>query len=307
MEVPREYTKPFAQSGGRVSSTIYAVGVLTLLGVFLVVSFLFFTRIRRRLVRLQQAMEQPDGSGLPQPIEPSGDDEIGRLERSFSAMARQLEEGRQREAAEEELRRELIAKLSHDVRTPLTVIRAHAFSLEKEPLHESGRESLRVMTAKLDYLSQLMENLFSYNLLAAGKYPYRPERTDVARLAREQLAAWYPAFEQAGVELSSELEGQAVYWEADPLWLERVLDNLLQNALRHAASGRLVEVRLDEKDGGRLSIADRGPGMDAPTPGKGSGLGLQIVRLMLARMSLHLVTESGPGGTTVTIASKGDF
>ncbi|QGG54505.1 HAMP domain-containing sensor histidine kinase [Paenibacillus sp. B01] len=301
MEVPRYLTLPYSQRMDRVSGGVYAGGVLLMLGLFLLVSMLFFLRIRRRLVRLQAAMERPSAGGLPEPVELSGADEIGRLEGSFNGMVRQLEDARRRERQEEELRRDLIARLSHDLRTPLTVLRAHAHTLAKEPLGPSGRESLALMTGKLDYLSEMMENLFSYNLLSAGKYPYRPERLDAARLVRTQLAAWYPAFEQAGLELESDLPEEPLWWTADPRWLERVLDNLLLNVLRHAAAGGWCAVRLSPEAGGTLRVEDRGPGMDAPSAAKGSGLGLAIAELMLREQGLSRTVRSSPEGTVVEI------
>ncbi|ASS68000.1 MULTISPECIES: HAMP domain-containing sensor histidine kinase [unclassified Paenibacillus] len=301
MQVPRYLTLPNGQRLGMLGGTAYTAGAIVLLGLFLTVSFLFFNRIRKRLVRLQAAMEQPSGSGLPLPVEVSGADEVGRLEESFNGMVRELEAGRRREAEEESLRRELVARLSHDLRTPLTVVRSHAYSLEREPLSGQGRKSVKLIGVKLDYLSQLIENLFSYSLLSAGKYAYRPEKTDIVRLARTQLAAWYPAFEQAGMELEPDLPDAPVYWHTDPHWLERVLDNLLQNALRHAASGGWTAVRIVEDEGGGLIIEDKGPGLGGDSPNKGSGLGLSIVQLMLKEMGLRKEVSSGEGGTAVAV------
>ncbi|SDS63442.1 Signal transduction histidine kinase [Paenibacillaceae bacterium GAS479] len=301
VEVPRYLTLPYSQRLDGVGSTVYAIGVMIMLTLYLFVSFLFFIRIRRRLVRLQAAMELPSESGLPLPVALSGSDEIGRLEQSFNGMIRELEQSRRREGAEEALRRDLVMRLAHDLRTPLTVIRAHAHTLGREDLSAQGKESLQLMIGKLDYTSELMENLFSYNLLVAGKYPYRPQRIDIARLLRTQLAAWYPVLEQAEIELDSDLPEEPVWWRADPQWLERVVDNLLQNVLRHAASGRYVAVRLLPENSGTLVVEDRGLGMDAESTFKGTGLGLAIVDLMLVEQNLHKHVRSGSTGTIIAI------
>ncbi len=302
LKVPREaFESPAAIMDAR-QGTILISGILIVLGLFLFVSLLFFYRIRRRLVLLQQAMSEPTDSGIPSPVETGRSDEIGRLEQSFNEMIRKLERSREREAEEEALRRDLIAKLSHDLRTPLTAIRGHAYSLGQEKLSDKGRESLRLIDRKIDYLGRLIENLLSFTLLTSGKYPYRPQRVDIVRMAKTLFAGWYPAFEQAGFEIDSDLPETAIYWELDPQWLERVLDNYLQNVLRHAQSGRYVGLKVSEADGGTIIIEDRGPGMTGESEEKGAGIGLSIAALMLRDMRLQSEVLSGPEGTTVRIS-----
>lgn len=80
--------------------------------------------------------------GLPQIVPPGKPDEIGRLEEAFNTMVTELKAGRAREAEEEALRKRLVADLSHDLRTPLTVIRSHLHVLGKEPLSPHGQSSL---------------------------------------------------------------------------------------------------------------------------------------------------------------------
>ncbi|MFB9326901.1 histidine kinase dimerization/phospho-acceptor domain-containing protein [Paenibacillus aurantiacus] len=278
-------------------------GAMLILALFLFISLLFFSRIRRRLVRLQAAMTDPAAAGgIPAQVVVLNGDEIGRLEQAFNDMVAKLAASRAREAEEDALRRELIAKLSHDLRTPLTAIRSHAYSLQAEQLSERGAESVAFIESKTGYLGQLIENLFSYSLLSAGKYPYRPERVDIVRLARTFFIGWYPVFEQAGFEIDLELPEETIYWKIDPQWLGRVLDNYCQNALRHARSGRYVRFALHPEAGGRLVIEDHGPGMSGSSPERGAGLGLSIAALMLKEMELRSDVRTGETGTCITIA-----
>ncbi|MFC4100464.1 sensor histidine kinase [Paenibacillus xanthanilyticus] len=306
-ELPRSAMSP-SGAASRYGSAWLGVSVvlggsMLILAVFLSISLLFFYRIRRRLVRLQAAMtDHAAAGGIPAQVAVLNRDEIGRLEQAFNDMVAKLAASRAREAEEDALRRELIAKLSHDLRTPLTAIRGHAYSLRAERLSDRGAESVALIESKTGYLGQLIENLFSYSLLSAGKYPYRPERTDVARLARTFFIGWYPVFEQAGFEIDLELPEEAVYWEVDPQWLGRVLDNYCQNALRHARSGRYVRFALHPQAGGRLVIEDRGPGMSGSSPERGAGLGLSIAALMLKEMGLRSEVRTGETGTRIAIA-----
>ncbi|MBB3110613.1 signal transduction histidine kinase [Paenibacillus phyllosphaerae] len=306
-ELPRNVMRT---SDGGVSNNfgfIFVGGFLLILALFLFLSFMFFYRIRRRLVRLQTAMTGPpaeNGSGIPAQVEVLASDEIGRLEQSFNAMIGKLEASRAREAEEEVLRRELIAKLSHDLRTPLTTIRGHAYSLRSESLSERGQESIALIERKTGYLGQMIENLFSYSLLSAGKYPYRPKQVEIVRMTRTFFAGWYPAFEQEGFEIDLNLPEEGFMWVVDSEWLERVLDNYCQNVLRHAKSGRYVGLTVDAAGGGRIVLSDRGEGMGSSTLEKGAGLGLSIASLMLKEMGLRGDVATGPAGTVITISQR---
>ncbi|WP_314003396.1 HAMP domain-containing sensor histidine kinase [uncultured Paenibacillus sp.] len=273
-EVPRAEMISEGQRVVQDRSTIVIAGMLLVLALFLFVSLMFFYRIRRRLVRLQTAMTAPSENGIPSPVEVYNEDEIGRLEGAFNGMIGKLQDGRRREAEEEALRRDLIAKLSHDLRTPMTAIRAHAFGLKAEPaLSDKGRTSVELIERKIGYLGRLIENLFSYTLLSARKYPYRPADTDIVRLARTLIAGWYPVFEEERLTIELDLpEETGVRWTVDPEWMERVLDNYVQNVLRHAKNGRYVRFAVSPEDGGAIVIEDRGPGMSAESAEQGAVL-----------------------------------
>jgi len=301
-ELPRSYMIAKGQKLREYYGTIFSAGVIIVLGLFLFVSFMFFYRIRRRLVRLRSAMTSPAAGGIPSAVEVQNKDEIGQLESAFNDMIRKLEASRLREAEDEALRRELIAKLSHDIRTPLTAIRSHAYGLRKETLTEQGTESVVLIERKIDYLGQLIENLFSYSLLSAGKYPYRPKQVDITRMTRTQLASWYPLFEQEGFDIELSLPDEAVHWNVDPAWLERVLDNYFQNALRHAREGQYISVAVVPESGGAIIIGDRGPGMGAASDEMGAGLGLSIIQLMVKEMNLNNEVQTGPRGTQITLS-----
>ncbi|HZG78394.1 MAG TPA: HAMP domain-containing sensor histidine kinase, partial [Paenibacillus sp.] len=199
------------------------LGVLLVLALFMGVSAMFFYRVRSRLLRLRDAMTRPSAPGrLPEPVETRLPDEIGLLERAFNEMLAELARSREREREEEVLRRELIASLSHDLRTPLTAIRGHAYRLAQEASSDAGRESAALIDRKIGQMDRLIDNLLSYTLLSAGKYPFHPKPTDVARLLRTTCAGWYATFEREGFEIDVELPDEAIVWEVDPGWLERV-------------------------------------------------------------------------------------
>lgn len=271
---------------------------------FVVSSWLFFLRLRKRLTRLQEVMSfSANNNSFSKPISVQTDrmDEIDQLGSSFNWMIQQLEDSRKREYEEELLRHRLIANLSHDLRTPLTILRGHITRLNKESMSFEGQDSLAEMNHTITRVGDLMDDLLSYTLLTSGKHPFHPTSTDIVRLVRASVAEWYPAFEEKEIQLDVDLPTEKTfYWEADPKWMTRVLDNLFQNILRHAAEGKYTNIVVDvEKE--LIIVADRGPGMDNSSYEGGTGIGLSASNYMLKKMKLKADFTSNENGTRVAI------
>lgn len=271
---------------------------------FVVLSWLFFWRLRKRLTRLQEAMSAaPTADSWPKPVLIQNErvDEIDRLGGSFNRMIRQLEDSRRREQEEAGLRQRLIANISHDLRTPLTIMRGHVTRLNQEPMSPEGQSSLAEINQTITRTGELMDDLLSYTLLTSGKYPFEPAFTDIGRLVRASVAAWYPVFEEHGIQVEVDLPAEETFhWTADPKWMTRVLDNLFQNVIRHAAGGRYVYIAVDVQQE-RILVADRGPGLDHSTYDGGAGMGLSTVHYMLNTMKLKAEFNSSEEGTSVVI------
>ena len=269
---------------------------------FIVVSWLFFLRIRKRLTHLQEVMSF-SANHYPKPVSVPRDrmDEIDQLGSSFNWMIQQLEDSRKREYEEELLRHRLIANLSHDLRTPLTILRGHVTRLNKESMSLEGQQSLTEMNHTITRAGDLMDDLLSYTLLTSGKHPFLPASTDIGRLVRASVAAWYPVFEEQEIQLDVDLPAEETfYWETDPKWMTRVLDNLFQNILRHAAEGKYVNIVVDvQKE--QIIVADNGPGMDHTSYEPGAGIGLSAINYMLKKMKLKADFTSNEEGTRVVI------
>ena len=282
---------------------LFIAGLILLLFIFL--SWLFFYGIHKRLNRLTTAMQMKGELGIPHPIVVAKMDEIGQLETSFNQMISELAQSRKREQEEETLRKDLIANLSHDLRTPLTTIRAHLSIVKEEVKTMTGQEALTAVDQKIDYLSNLIDNLFSYTLLSAGKYPYHPEKTELNRLIRKIIAGWYPVFEEHQFEVEIETHSQPIVWTIDPAWMERIIENLLQNVIRHAAEGKFIGLSI-RKVGTKqmLIIKDKGTGFKEKSDQQGAGLGLTIVDAMMNEMGLIWTLDTNDEGTIITIMNQ---
>ncbi|PEI50027.1 sensor histidine kinase [Bacillus pseudomycoides] len=282
-----------------VNGDLFLILIIFVVGVsIVVVSLLFFLSIRKRLVQLQSAMSDTVNDGIPDKVTVNNSDEIGQLEKAFNRMINQLKDSQKREKEEEYLRKQLIANISHDLRTPLTVIRQHAYSIQNNPSSLKATASVQIIVNKLNDVGKLLENLLTYTLLSAGKYPLEKTNIDVIEELRNAVAEWYPVFEKEGFEVNVHLADCSLIWQVDSLWLRSILDNLFQNVIRHASSGGYICVETIDRDGDLfMVIRDKGRGMEHHSEAKGAGIGLSIVSLMTREMDVFWEVSSSPQGT----------
>ncbi|HEK9099778.1 HAMP domain-containing sensor histidine kinase [Bacillus cereus] len=295
-QIPKSITTLAIQP---VNGDLFLILIIFVVGVsIVVVSLLFFLSIRKRLIQLQSAMSDTVNDGIPDKVIVNNSDEIGQLEKAFNRMINQLKDSRKREKEEEYLRKQLIANISHDLRTPLTVIRQHAYSIQNNPSSLKATASVQIIVNKLNDVGKLLENLLTYTLLSAGKYPLEKTNIDVIEELRNAVAEWYPVFEKEGFEVDVHLADCSLIWQVDPLWLRSILDNLFQNVIRHANSGGYICVETIDRDSDLfLVIRDKGRGMEHRSEAKGAGIGLSIVSLMTKEMNIFWEVSSSPKGT----------
>ena len=143
----------------------------------------------------------------------------------------------------------------------------------------------------------------SYTLLMASKYKLENQQINIIRFLKELLATWYPAFEKEHFEIEVDIASfDNTLWEVDPIWLSRIIDNLLQNVLRHAKDGQYLQVKtLSTETYDAIIFRDRGKGMAHTSIEKGAGIGLSIVDMMVKGLGLRWDIQSDDYGTTINI------
>lgn len=231
-------------------------------------------------------------------------DELGAAARAFDAMAQQLE-------VNERTRREFLAAIGHDLRTPLAALRATVEALEDGVARDPERY-LRSMRADLDAMGHLVDDLSLLATIEAGRLEIQPERVDLAELADESIEALAPVAAQRGIALRLDARG-GVTAMGGSRELSRVIRNLVDNAIRYAPDESEVVVRVRDGGTARVEVIDRGPGFPAdlvdeafasfvtgdPARSRsqaGSGLGLAIARGFVVAHGGQIWAEPGPGG-----------
>ena len=239
--------------------------------------------------------------------------ELAALSDQLGRTSSRLAESRDRERSLEASRRELVAWVSHDLRTPLAGLRAMAEALEDDMAEDPARYH-RQMRETVDRMARMVDDLFELSRIHAGALSLTVEPVLLEEAISEVLAVSGPVALARGVQLGGYAEpGVAVL--ADPRELTRMIGNLVTNAIRHTPSDGTVEVSGRARDGAVelvvrdgcggipeedlervFDVAWRGSDARTPEHGAGSGLGLAIVRgLAEAHAGSVSVRNDGPG------------
>ena len=226
-----------------------------------------------------------------------------------ATIAQDISERKRIEATQ----RDFLAMISHDLRSPLAVIRASAQLLHRRG--EYREATVETIMAYADRMARLIDDLSDVVRLDEGRIPLQREPLDLVVLARECAAAAEKQSEHHSVRV--EAPDAAICGDWDRVRLSQVVENLLGNALKHGAEEGEITVRVEERgDEARLSVRDSGPGIDAQhvphlferfyqanARSSGLGLGLYISRILVEAHGGRIWAESRPGqGSNFTIA-----
>ncbi len=279
---------------GYLAVSIAAIAVILLLS-------LFFTRrmawrVLRPLKALSDGARRIENGDLSQPVNHRGRDEFAEVASAFNHMRESLLEERKKTAAYEAARIDLIAGISHDLRTPLTSVKGYVKGLRDGVANtpEKREQYLSIAYRKACDMDVLLQKLFYFSNLEAGRLPIAPVEGDLGTLAREFAESVGDELAEKGIRITAE-----VIAVPHPVWMDqeqmrRVLMNLTENAVKHAGAESL-ELRLSvwrERGMEHLLFADNGHGVpdehlpclfdrfwrgdESRRAGHGSGLGLHI-------------------------------
>jgi signal transduction histidine kinase len=239
--------------------------------------------------------------------------EFAALSQELADTSAKLASSRARERALEQSRRQVVAWVSHDLRTPLAGLRAMAEALEDGLAADPSRYH-KQMRAEAERLGTMVDDLFELSRIHSGTLQLCHDEIALDDLVSDVLASTEALSRERGVRLAGQAAGHLTV-RADPRELSRALTNLLANAIRHTPPGGSVYVEAQpEHDEAVLTVADgcggipeadlphvfdlawRGTDARSPAPGSGAGLGLAIVRgVVEAHQGSVRVVNTGDG------------
>lgn len=294
---------------------IFAGAIAMALGYLLSSSFL------DRIQSLDQAAKKIADGNLSIRVPIEGRDELADLAQTFNEMASQLQESAEKRKELEKLRKELIAWIGHDLQTPLTSVSAIVEALADGMVEDQETEQRYYDTVKknISALSNLIDDMFQMAQIDAGGLELNIDSVSISDLISDTLESFSELAKQKGIKLQGSVTPSLGEVQIDARRINRVLNNLIDNAIRHTPDNGLVEVCADKSaEKVVVEVIDNGEGIsptDLPrvfdlfyrgelsrrSSSKGTGLGLAISKGIIDAHGGEIKVTSQPGETRFTI------
>ncbi|MBB5182691.1 sensor histidine kinase [Catenisphaera adipataccumulans] len=307
-----------------------ALSILTLILVSRFFSMILTKKIMEPLDLLEQGAQRIRANDYSVPVVYQGDKEFEQVCDVFNGMQQHLKEEKEKNARYEKARQEMVAGISHDLRSPLTAIRgavkAMIDGVVKEP--EQQKKFLQAAYRRSGEMDTLLSELFYFSKLETGGIPVQVQELNLSEYLRNYIDAKKDLPDYADVEFTCDLpEEELKPAQADPEALQRILDNILSNSKKYAGVSplRFYVSLQQEEDGQRILIQDNGGGVPKEKLGRlfdefyrvdesrgrkeGSGLGLYIVKYLCEAMGGQVSADmeshcEGFGGLAVSFVLK---
>ncbi|MCE5323009.1 HAMP domain-containing histidine kinase [bacterium] len=278
-------------------------------------------RFTRPLSQLTKGAEAFQSGDFNYRISVSGKSEFSEVAESMNDMARQVSDQINRLEKDAERRRQFLADIAHEFRSPVTTMRTMAGALSDGVADDPERKerAISALEDTSERLLRLVRDLMELAKIDLDEFPLNVREVEIRELAASVIHSHNPEAVQAGVIIQPLTEGNPIIAEIDPDRITQVLDNIIDNAISYAGEGSRVDMTLEDGEQIKIVIKDTGKGIRredigsvlepfyradaARTPGDcHSGLGLSIAsRLVEAHGGILSIVSEECKGTTVTI------
>jgi signal transduction histidine kinase len=302
-----------------LSSIIFRGLIVALVSTGLMGLILFFF-MTRRLRRVTEVVTGFKEGNLDERLKDNSKDDFGRLALAFNQMADTIVRNMADLKRSDDLRRELVANISHDLRTPLVLVQGYLETIMMKGESLSPEEINRYLEISLKntkYLSNLVSELFELSKLNAIHVQPSKEPFSILELIQDVIMKYKSSAESKSVVIECKYDVKIPPVTADIGLIERALSNLLDNAIRYADKSTQVIIELAMIDNYvRVKVSDSGPGINAEdipsiflpyyrgrktaspeSPGTGLGLAITKRILELHNSEIHVLSEFGRGTT----------
>ncbi|GLB31740.1 two-component sensor histidine kinase [Lacrimispora amygdalina] len=259
------------------------------------------TAVRRQLQEMAEALSDIQAGNGNRKILAPRNDLTAELSYKLNEIVYCYEEQIYKLKAADEANRQLMTSLSHDVRTPLTTLIGYLDAVHRgiagPEEHVNYIETARL---KAYSLKEYIDLLFDWFKLNSNEFTLSSEKIQLAELTRNILINWIPVFEENQIQYEIDIPEKPVFIHADPDGYERIINNLIQNVIKHSHASKIT-IQISKKQSDiTIQIEDNGIGIDpADLPhiferlykcdkersDKGSGLGLSIARQLTEKMN----------------------
>ena len=228
---------------------------------------------------------------------------LNTLLQDFYTKKSELEQSKQAMA-------QVLTNISHDIRTPLTVLKGNSEMLSNITNDPSMPENVHAMADKIDRkaddLISTINDYFTMSKIASGDLPIKLKKENVSRLCQDTILDYYDLLEQKQFEVDIQIPDPPIFAYIDNEALQRILKNLIDNAIRHGGDGKYLSLRLTTSNGNSIiEVEDHGNGMSpqqqkqifarnytTARKSSGSGLGLAISKRLAEQIGAELEVYS---------------
>ncbi len=320
----------------KVGNSIILVSVLLIL-LLLLITFWYARKFGKPLMTMMQWIEKLGNGVYEQPVnhveQPLLFKQNGKIKRKYklyqelitnlSQLTDTLKDNQDQRKKIKVTREEWISGISHDLKTPLSSIAGYSKMLESKEYdwsQEEVREFAEIIGSKSAYMKDLLDDLTLTYRIKNGALPIVREKMNITELIRRTIIGYMNNPDYREMNIDFQAEDETVTASVDPKWFQRIIDNIVENALKYNPAGTTVTVSLAviEQHLCQITISDDGVGMDQKTvnslfqryyrgtntsdTGSGTGLGMAITKQLIQLHQGSINVKSTPGeGTSIRI------
>ena len=241
---------------------------------------------------------------------PTDNDSIKKLSASLNTLLQDFYTKKSEFEQSKQAMAQVLTNISHDIRTPLTVLKGNSEMLFNITNTSSMPENVHAIATKIDRkaddLISTINDYFTMSKITSGDLPIKVKKENISRLCQDTILDYYDLLEQKQFEVDIQMPDTPVYACTDHEALQRILKNLIDNAIRHGGDGKYISLRLTTSKGKSIiEIEDHGTGMSLQQQKQiftrnyttarktsGSGLGLAISKRLAAQIGAELEVYS---------------
>ena len=320
----------------KIGNSIILVSVLLIL-LLLLITFWYARKFGKPLMTMMQWIEKLGNGDYEQPVnhveQPLLFKQNGKIKRKYklyqelitnlSQLTDTLKDNQDQRKKIKVTREEWISGISHDLKTPLSSIAGYSKMLESKEYdwsQEEVREFAEIIGSKSAYMKDLLDDLTLTYRIKNGALPIVREKMNITELIRRTIIGYMNNPDYREMNIDFQAEDETVTASVDPKWFQRIIDNIVENALKYNPAGTTVTVSLAviEQHLCQITISDDGVGMDQKTvnslfqryyrgtntsdTGSGTGLGMAITKQLIQLHQGSINVKSTPGeGTSIRI------
>jgi two-component system OmpR family sensor kinase len=298
------YVAPFLRLSTSINRSLLLGGSVAI-GIALLLTFVLSRRMTSPIGVLAKTARRLGRGDLSQRVQLQGEGEVAALAQAFNSMAVDLEHA-------EQLRRNMVADVAHELRTPLSNIQGYLEAI-RDRVIKPDAATIRSLSEETALLSRLVNELQELSLAEAGELKLVYQAEDVAKLVKQAVIPWQPKVAAKEISLSLDLPDNLPLVNIDWQRINQVLNNLLENAVAHTHKGGTINVAaITRSDWVEVSVSDTGEGIPAEDlphiferfyrvdksrarATGGSGLGLTIARRLVEAHGGKITVQSELG------------